>query len=368
MNSSIATTRYLTGVLLAAAILVSGFTVLAMRAHADVNTGNPTVSAVVAIPTDTAATITWSSDQAGSTQVMYGTTTTYSASSTLDNTQVNNHTATLLGLTPNTMYHFEVVTASTTTGLQGTSSDMTFTTGSTTIPVASTTPVLTTVLASPSINGAVITWNSNIAANSQVLYGLTNTYGSTSTLDTNNVTSHTVTLSGLAPSTAYHFQVWSTGTGTMSATSTDMTFTTLTASTTTGTSTGDMITFLQTQITNLTSRVSTLESEVAALIAGGGTGGGGTTTPPVSTGGTTIDTNGSFITAGGPMDLSGRNFGHEENVNVTVNGATVAVAHADGGGNFSTGSFNAPATPGTYTFVFTGQTSGFTNSTSLVVH
>jgi hypothetical protein len=139
-----------------------------------------------------------------------------------------------------------------------------------------------------------------------------------------------------------------------------MVFTTPVASTT---ATTTDTTGLQNQIDALKARVSILEAQIAALLGMGG----GTTTPP--TGGTgMIDPNNSYITAGGLMDLGGRNFGHEETVRVTLNGTTVATAHADGGGNFSTGSFTAPATAGTYTFVFTGQTSGITGSTNITVH
>lgn len=94
--------------------------------------------------------------------------------------------------------------------------------------------------------------------------------------------------------------------------------------------------------------------------------GGGTTTPP-SSGGASIDNNGTTVKSGGHLDFVGRNFGHEENVNITLNGSLVRVVHADGGGNFSTGSMSAPTTPGTYTYVFTGQTSGRTANSVITV-
>ena len=56
----------------------------------------------------------------------------------------------------------------------------------------------------------LITWETNRPASSQVEYGVAETYGSLSPLDSTLVTSHTVTLSGLTPSTTYYYSVIST--------------------------------------------------------------------------------------------------------------------------------------------------------------
>jgi hypothetical protein len=73
-----------------------------------------------------------------------------------------------------------------------------------------------------------------------------------------------------------------------------------------------------------------------------------------NTGAASIDQNGMTINAGGTLDFTGHNFGHEESVTVMLNGSTVATAHADGGGNFSTGSLMAPSMAGSYTYTFMG--------------
>lgn len=78
--------------------------------------------------------------------------------------------------------------------------------------------------------GATITWTTNVASDSQVDYGLTTAYGSSSTLDPSKVTSHAVTLAGLAASTTYHYRVRSTDAGGAVAVSGDSTFTTLVSS------------------------------------------------------------------------------------------------------------------------------------------
>ncbi|MCC7500647.1 hypothetical protein IT396_02495 [Candidatus Nomurabacteria bacterium] len=91
----------------------------------------------------------------------------------------------------------------------------------------------------------------------------------------------------------------------------------------------------------------------------------GGSTPP--SGSASIDNNGTTVQAGGHLDFVGRNFGRDETVNMTRNGTFVRTIQADGGGNFSTGSMSAPTTPGTYTYVFTGQTSGRTANSVITV-
>jgi hypothetical protein len=80
--------------------------------------------------------------------------------------------------------------------------------GATTITSVSTTGITTT--------SAVISWTTSAAADSQVAYGTTTSYGQTTALNSTMVTSHSVTLSGLAAGTLYHFQVKSRdGSGTL---------------------------------------------------------------------------------------------------------------------------------------------------------
>src|ERR1700757_4332070 len=51
-----------------------------------------------------------------------------------------------------------------------------------------------------------IVWTTNVAANSSVDYGTTTTYGNSTPVDPAMVTSHQVTISGLAAGTTYYFQ------------------------------------------------------------------------------------------------------------------------------------------------------------------
>lgn len=95
----------------------------------------------------------------------------------------------------------------------------------------------------------------------------------------------------------------------------------------------------------------------------------GTTTPPTNppAGSPSIDNNGSTIAPMGHLDFVGRNFGADEEVRLTLSGSTLRTLRADGGGNFSTGSMTGPTSPGTYTFVFTGLTSGRTANSTITV-
>lgn len=175
----------------------------------------PAISNVAATNvTNNAATITWATDQGASSQVKYGLTSSYGSTTTLDSTYVTSHSVALSGLTPNTMYHFQVLS----TGTNGPSSSVDYTF------VTSGPPTITGVQSSVTATTATITWSTNTAADSKVNYGWTSSYGSQA-YNASLVTSHSVQLTGLAPSSAYHYQCVSVNAyGT--ATSTDFTFTT----------------------------------------------------------------------------------------------------------------------------------------------
>ncbi len=58
-------------------------------------------------------------------------------------------------------------------------------------------------------SSTVITWTTDELATSQVQYGTTQSYGSSSVLDANAVSSHSVSLTGLQPNTLYQYRVLS---------------------------------------------------------------------------------------------------------------------------------------------------------------
>ena len=70
----------------------------------------PVISGVVATAQGaTGATVSWTTDEAATSQVEYGPTAAYGAQTALDGALVTQHGQALLGLTPDTAYHFRVL-------------------------------------------------------------------------------------------------------------------------------------------------------------------------------------------------------------------------------------------------------------------
>jgi hypothetical protein len=186
------------------------------------DTTPPTISGVgTSSITASAATISWTTDEASDSQVEYGTTTAYGSSTGLATGLVTNHSNSLTGLQPSTLYHYRVKSRD-AAGNLATSGDFTFTTTGDTTP-----PTISAVGASRgSSNSETISWTTNEASDSQVEYGTTTAYGSSTALATALVTNHSATLSGLQLSTLYHYRVKSRDAASNLATSGDFTFTT----------------------------------------------------------------------------------------------------------------------------------------------
>ena len=186
----------------------------------------PVISDVTAVDiTATGATITWTTDEPATSQVEYGLTAPgYSTSTTEDPTLVTSHSVVLTGLTSGTTYHYKVKSRDTSGASLWTSSDdYAFNT------LDITAPVISSVTASGMTQtGATITWTTSEGATSQVEYGLTTAYGSATTIDTNLLTSHSVSLTGLTAGTTYHYRVKSRDVSNNEAISADFTFTTAT--------------------------------------------------------------------------------------------------------------------------------------------
>jgi nitrogen fixation protein FixH len=103
--------------------------------------------------------------------------------------------------------------------------------------VDTVSPVVSAVASSTGATTATITWTTNESSDSQIDYGLTTSYGTTTTLDTNMTTSHTVNITGLASSTLYHFRIKTKDASANLTTTSDYTFTTTAVSTSSGTTT-----------------------------------------------------------------------------------------------------------------------------------
>ncbi len=183
--------------------------------------GSVNVSAI----TGTSVTIAWVTNVPADSEVDYGPTTSYGRYPWVVPGLVTAHSVTVAPLAPNTLYHFRVRSID-ASGNEGISGDFTFTTGADQSP-----PFFSAISPSFVISSSVtITWTTNSPADSQVDYGTTASYGSSTVLDPSLVTAHSQTLNGLAAGTFYHYRVKSRdGMGNLSM-SADFTFTTATFS------------------------------------------------------------------------------------------------------------------------------------------
>src|SRR5207253_8133853 len=168
----------------------------------------------------TSASIQWTTNEASDSQVEYGLTASYGLTTTLDTTLRIAHSVAVGGLTENTTYHYRVKSKD-AAGNLATSADSTFTTADITPPVISGVAVTNI-----SGTGTTIQWTTNEASDSQVEYGLTTSYGSTTALDATLQTTHSVALNGLTGSTTYHYRVQSKDAAGNLAMSADSAFTT----------------------------------------------------------------------------------------------------------------------------------------------
>jgi phosphodiesterase/alkaline phosphatase D-like protein len=181
----------------------------------------PAISGAVATDiSSTAANIIWTTNEAATSLVEYGTTASYGSTTSHDMTLVLNHKAHLSGLKSRTTYHYRVKSRD-AVGLWTESADLTFTTTDVNAPVISN-------VAATNVTGtdATITWTTDDAAESQVEYGTSIGYGLTTALDTNRVTKHSVYLTDLSPQVTYHYKVKSRDASGFWAESVDYTFTT----------------------------------------------------------------------------------------------------------------------------------------------
>ena len=153
----------------------------------------------------------------------WGTTTSYGSETAAQSlTAIGAFSANLTGLTSSTTYHFRAKAVGHGATVYG--EDMTFTTAG--LPDTAL-PVISQVNASEiTTSGATIIWTTNEPATSRIEYGLTEEYGSFTTLDANLVTAHNVGLTGLKAGKTYHYRVISKDTPNNETVSGDYTFTT----------------------------------------------------------------------------------------------------------------------------------------------
>ena len=169
------------------------------------DTTAPTISGIsTSNLSESGVTVAWATNENADTQVDFGTSTSYGSSSTLNGTLDTSHSVNLVGLTANTTYHYRVRSRDAFGNLT-VSGDSTFTTSA-----DATVPTISGVATSGLFSaGVTVAWTTSEAADTQVDFGTSTSYGSSSTLNTTLATSHSVNLTGLTANTTYHYRVLS---------------------------------------------------------------------------------------------------------------------------------------------------------------
>jgi hypothetical protein len=162
--------------------------------------GSPVLSKMLAAETGpTSATIIWRTDVPATSQVEYGTTNTHRSLSVFSDAMTTTHSVTLTGLIPGTNYNAAALSTN-AAGQVGKSEDFSFaSTGAAGVPTIGLATVsgITT-------NSATVSWATDQPSSSQVACGPTTSYGSLSAYYSAELTTHSVTLSGLIPGRGYN--------------------------------------------------------------------------------------------------------------------------------------------------------------------
>lgn len=175
---------------------------------------SPSISSVSSTDTPMEASITWTTDELSNSTVYYSATASdpgtnpasYAASQGVGS-YVTSHVVALSNLTPGTQYYYLVQSTDNRGNIGIDSSAGTFTTGA--------GVSISSVSASTIYNEeAIITWNTNSAADSTVYYSTNSDMSSALSINSaTDVTSHSVTLPSLSGGTTYYFYVESEASG-----------------------------------------------------------------------------------------------------------------------------------------------------------
>ena len=157
----------------------------------------PTLSAFTLVPTptnDTTPDFTFSSDEAG--VITYGGDCSSSTTSAI----AGENTITFNALSEGAYSNCTITATDFSNNVSNPLSINSFT-------IDTTPPIISSISSDPLANSATITWTTDEAADSQVEYGQTQSYGSQTLLDSSGNTSHSQDLTDLSPATSYHFRI-----------------------------------------------------------------------------------------------------------------------------------------------------------------
>src|SRR5579864_253345 len=152
--------------------------------------------------TRSTATITWTTSQPASSQVLYGGVGPNAFRSPLDPSLVSAHRIVLTGLQPGTVYEFQVFSATAAGALAQSEVD------SLTTAPAGSGPEVVDLTALRATSGMVnLQWATSTGTVAQVEYGSSANYGLFTLLNVFSAPTQQLTLTGLRPATTYHYRV-----------------------------------------------------------------------------------------------------------------------------------------------------------------
>ena len=173
----------------------------------------PVISSILAVPSTTSASISWSTNEAATSFLEYSTTDGFSIGTSYGSYDLAlSHSVTLPSLlNSNTPYYYKIHSTD-GAGNEAVSEQQSFQTNAS---ADATAPVISAVsVFSKTHNTATIAWTTNETATSFVEYGTTTAYGKTfgnATLVSGPPFNHSVSLpQDLVPQTTYHYRVHST--------------------------------------------------------------------------------------------------------------------------------------------------------------
>lgn len=179
------------------------------------DTTAPIISSIIATPGTTTASVAWNTNELADSAVFFSTSLPVNTNATgsqmvSSDAKVFGHNLTLNNLSASTTY-FVVIRSRDASGNAAMSSTFSFTTG---VATDNVSPIITNLIVFNGTSTLRFTWNTNEPATSKIFYSTTTpvNVNSTSTPFVENtalVTSHDITITGLATSTVYRIVVQS---------------------------------------------------------------------------------------------------------------------------------------------------------------
>ncbi len=189
---------------------------------AGADTTPPVISAVKgSSPSETSASVTWITDEPADSQVEYGKSTSYGSLTKLASSLTTSHAIEIGGLTASTRYYYRVKSRD-AAGNLAVSGNFSLTTAAS---ADKTPPTISSVRDfGVSDSGARIVWTTDEASDSQVEYGLSEQYGTSTVVNADLSVAHSQVIKGLQPGMTYHCRVHSKDAAGNPAVSGDYTF------------------------------------------------------------------------------------------------------------------------------------------------